>query len=86
MRDVGFGAEDVARIDPLFVTYNDKGEIEGVKYDRIGAVAINTIKEQQAEIDSLKSQVVALDSLKQQLAALKALLCNRKKNADTCRK
>ena len=86
MRDVGFGAEDVAKIDPLFVTYNDRGEIEGVKYDRISVVAINAIKEQQAEIDSLKNQVAELDSLRQQVAALKALLCTRKKNADICRK
>jgi len=33
--DVGFGAEDVAAIDPLFVTHNDKGDVEGVKYERL---------------------------------------------------
>ena len=57
MQDVGFGAEDVAKIDPLFVTYNEKGEVEGVKYDRIGVVAVNAIKEQQAEIDALRKTV-----------------------------
>jgi hypothetical protein len=55
-----------------------------VKYDRIAVVAINAIKEQQAEIESLKNQVAALDSLRQEVAALKALLCTRKKNADIC--
>lgn len=32
---LGLGAENVAAIDPLLVTYNSKGEVEGVKYDRI---------------------------------------------------
>ncbi|MGH9963092.1 MAG: tail fiber domain-containing protein, partial [Pyrinomonadaceae bacterium] len=45
--DVGFGAEDVAKVNPLFVTYNDKGQVEGVKYDRLSTVFVNAIKEQQ---------------------------------------
>lgn len=42
--DLGLVAEEVAGIDPLLVTYNDKGEVEGVKYDRIGVVLVNTVK------------------------------------------
>jgi hypothetical protein len=34
-KDFGLGAEDVEKIEPLLVSYNDKGEVEGVKYDRI---------------------------------------------------
>lgn len=34
MHDLGFGAEDIAAVEPLLVTRNDKGEVEGVKYDR----------------------------------------------------
>jgi len=37
-RDFGLGAEDVAKVEPLLVTHNDKGEIEGVKYDRLNVV------------------------------------------------
>lgn len=51
MKDVGFGAEDIAKIDPRFVTYNDKGQVEGVKYDRIGVVLVNAVKEQQTQIE-----------------------------------
>ena len=51
MLDVGFGAEDVAKIKPLLVTHNDKGEIEGVNYDRLSAVFVNAFKEQQAQIE-----------------------------------
>jgi hypothetical protein len=57
MHDLGFGAEDIAAIEPLLVTRNDKGEVEGVKYDRITAVLVNAIKEQQKQIEGLKKLV-----------------------------
>lgn len=60
MHDVGFGAEDVARIDPLLVTYNDKGQVEGVKYDRISVVLTNAIKQQQTQIETLQARNAAL--------------------------
>ncbi|MGE3467887.1 MAG: hypothetical protein AB7J13_13265, partial [Pyrinomonadaceae bacterium] len=41
MKDVEFGAEDIAEIDDRFVTYNDKGEVEGVKYDRLSVAFVN---------------------------------------------
>jgi len=45
-RDLGFGAEDVQKIEPLLVTLNTQGQVEGVKYDRITVVLVNAIKEQ----------------------------------------
>jgi hypothetical protein len=57
MHDLGFGAEEIAAIEPLLVTRNDKGEVEGVKYDRITAVLVNAIKEQQKQIEGLKKLV-----------------------------
>ena len=59
-RDLGLVAEDVAKIEPLLVTHNEKGEVEGVKYDRVGVVLLNAIKEQQVQIESLK-RIVCLD-------------------------
>lgn len=56
-KDVGFGAEDVARIDPRLAIYNDKGEIEGVKYDRLSVVFVNAIKEQQEQIEKLQQEI-----------------------------
>ena len=50
-RDLGLGAEDVAEVEPLLVTHNERGEVEGVKYDRVSVVLINAVKEQQAEIE-----------------------------------
>lgn len=55
--DLGLGAEDVEKVEPLLVTYNEKGEVEGVKYDRVGVVLVNAVKEQQAEIERQQRQI-----------------------------
>jgi hypothetical protein len=83
MRDVGFGAEDVAKIDPRFVTYNDKGQVEGVKYDRLTVAFVNALKEQQAQIEALQKQVVTQEKT---LDALKNLLCTKRVKARICKK
>ncbi len=57
MKDVGFGAEDIEKIDPRFVTYNDKGEVEGVKYDRLSVAFVNAFKEQQKQIEEQRSEI-----------------------------
>ena len=49
-RDIGFGAEEVAKVEPLLTFANEKGEIEGVHYAQITAVLVNAVKEQQAQI------------------------------------
>jgi len=51
MRDLGLGAEDVEKVEPLLVTYNEKGAVEGVKYDRVAVVLLNAVKEQQVQIE-----------------------------------
>jgi hypothetical protein len=50
MRDIGLGAEDVARVEPLLTFRNDHGEIEGVKYSQLSAVFVNAFVEQQTQI------------------------------------
>ena len=82
MNDIGFGAEDVALVEPLLATYNAKGEVEGVKYDRISAVLINAIKEQQAQIEAQQLQLQRQQKL---INGLKNLLCKNDPNADVCR-
>jgi hypothetical protein len=54
--DMGLVAEEVAAVEPLLTTTNEKGEIEGVKYDRVGVVLINAVREQQAQIEALQKQ------------------------------
>ena len=54
-------AEEVAEAEPLLVNRNDKGEVEGVKYDRLSAVFINAFKEQQDQIEQQAAQIKAQD-------------------------
>jgi hypothetical protein len=62
--DVGFVAEEVAEVEPLLATYNETGQIEGVKYAQITTVLVNAVKEQQAQIEALKAVICSagLDS------------------------
>jgi Chaperone of endosialidase len=59
-RDLGLAAEEVAAVEPLLVTQNAEGEVEGVKYRQINVVLINAVKEQQRQIEQLQSQVARL--------------------------
>jgi Chaperone of endosialidase len=81
MHDLGFGAEDVAAVEPLLVTRNDKGQVEGVKYDRISAVLVNAVKEQQEQIKQQREQIDAqqtqLNRQQQQIESLKRLVKRR---------
>jgi carbonic anhydrase/acetyltransferase-like protein (isoleucine patch superfamily) len=81
MKDLGLGAEDVAVVEPLLVTRNEKGEVEGVKYDRLGVVLLNAVKEQQAQIEAqqklIEKQQAAIDGLKK-------LVCGQNPNAEVC--
>ena len=71
MRKLGLIAEEVAEIEPLLVTHNGNGKIEGVKYDQIGMVLINAVKEQQAQIQQQQKQI---ETLRKQNTALNARL------------
>ena len=73
--DLGLVAEEVAKVEPLLVTHNEKGEIEGVKYDRISVLLINAVKEQQRTIERQQ----------QQIDALKKLICASHGNAEVCK-
>ena len=62
VRDIGFIAEEVADIEPLLASYNEKGQIEGVKYGQITTVLVNAVKEQQKQIEMLKRIVCQIAS------------------------
>jgi hypothetical protein len=96
--DVGFGAEDVAKIDPTFVTFNEKGEVEGVKYDRFSVLFVNAFKEQQKQIEGQQleitkqktiierqqSEIELLKRQQKEFVALKALVCSNNTQAAVC--
>jgi hypothetical protein len=73
--DFGLGAEEVAKVEPRLVTHNAKGEIEGVRYDRIAVVLLNAVKEQQHLIEQQQ----------QQIEALKKLVCSSRRKAKACK-
>jgi hypothetical protein len=56
-RDLGLVAEQVAKIEPLLVTHNSKGDVEGVKYDRVGVVLVNAVNEQQEQIEKQQKSI-----------------------------
>ncbi len=74
MRDLGFGAEEVEKIEPLLTFKNADGQIEGVKYNQISAVLVNSVKEQQEQI---KRQ-------QQEIDGLKKLVCADHRKAELC--
>jgi hypothetical protein len=82
MHDLGFGAEEVAAVEPLLARYDKDGTVHGVKYDRVGAVLVNAVNEQQTEIDALKAQI---DQQKAMIESLKLIVCSQKRKAAVCR-
>ena len=56
--DVGFVAEEIAQLDDRLITRNVKGEIEGVKYERLTAVLAGAVQELSAQ-DELQAQNIA---------------------------
>ncbi|MBK9165737.1 MAG: tail fiber domain-containing protein [Acidobacteria bacterium] len=80
--DLGLIAEEVAEVEPLLVTYTEKGEIQGVKYKQIAVVLINAVKEQQAQIEV---QQKLIEQQQRQIDALKKLVCAQNPTADVCK-
>jgi hypothetical protein len=65
--EVGFGAEDVAAVEPRLTYNNDDGAIEGVHYDLLTTVLVNSVKQQQAEI---RQQRALIEEMQARLARL----------------
>jgi hypothetical protein len=79
--DLGLVAEEVAEVEPLLATYVN-GQVEGVKYDRVGVVLLNAVKEQQAQIEAQAKQIQQQQAV---IDGLKKLVCAQNPNAEVCR-
>jgi hypothetical protein len=89
MKDIGFGAEEVEKVAPLFTFKNDRGEIEGVRYDRLGVIFVNAFQEQQTQIKKDQAQIEqqqsALIEQRSELEALRKLVCQSHRRAKVCK-
>jgi hypothetical protein len=87
--DLGFGAEDVAAVEPLRVTHNAQGQVEGVKYDRISAALVNAVKEQQTQIEKQQQQIAEqkarIEQQQSLIESLRVAVCQQNTQADICK-
>ncbi|MBL0869227.1 MAG: tail fiber domain-containing protein [Phycisphaerales bacterium] len=73
--DIGFVAEEVAKVFPEVVFYDAEGKVTGMDYSRLTAVAIQAIKQQQAKFESeLAKRDAENTELKARLDRLEQLL------------
>ncbi|RMX23328.1 hypothetical protein DYI20_05530 [Auritidibacter ignavus] len=66
----GLIAEDVAQIDPTFVTYTEDGQVESIQYEALAVACFPLMRRQRDRIEKLESQVedltARLEELEQQ--------------------
>jgi trimeric autotransporter adhesin len=67
----GLIAEEVARVYPDLVVRDEKGRIDGVRYDELAPMLLNELQKQQK---AATAQAAAISELKQQLSMLRAAL------------
>jgi len=67
--DVGLIAEEVAGKIKDLVTYDNKGLVDGVKYEKIGVFLLVAIKEQQKQIEELKKLLLQSKENNEELKA-----------------
>lgn len=76
--DVGFVAEEVAKLDERLVTRNANGEVEGVKYDRLTAVLAGAVQElaarEQLQAEAIERQQAENVAMRAEMAELRALV------------
>jgi hypothetical protein len=62
--DNGLIAEEVEKIDPALAVYNDKGEIEGVDYQKINIMLLKVVQDQEKKIEELEKRLEAVEKRK----------------------
>jgi Chaperone of endosialidase len=73
----GLIAEEVANVYPELVIRDEKGRIDGVRYDELAPMLLNEAQEQRQKIatqaDQIAAQAAQLRDVQQQLAAMQAV-------------
>jgi hypothetical protein len=65
--DIGFLAEEVARVVPEVVAYEPDGQVGGMDYGRLTALLVEALKEEHRRNEALRAEVAELRSLVEQL-------------------
>ena len=68
--DLGLVAEEVAGVEPALATRNAAGKVEGVKYDRLAAVLVKAMQEQQVQLQQQQKEIATLRLEQQRLVQL----------------
>jgi hypothetical protein len=76
-RSVGLAAEEVESAEPRLAFRNEKGEIEGVRYELLATVFINAFKEQQQQLERQDKMIAELRSAVARLEQAQPLLSHR---------
>ena len=58
----GLIAEDVEKVDPELVTYDDKGEVETVRYDAVSAMLLNEFLKEHSKVENQEATITQLRS------------------------
>jgi hypothetical protein len=61
-KEIGLIAEEVAELFPEVVTYNEKGQVQGVQYQRLSVILLKAMQEQNAVIAALTERVNKLEN------------------------
>jgi hypothetical protein len=59
--DAGLIADDVEKVVPNLVHYNDNGEVAGMDYSRLTPFLIAALQEQTKEIENLRQRITVLE-------------------------
>jgi hypothetical protein len=74
----GLIAEEVAKVYPELVIRDERGRIDGVRYDELAPMLLNEVQKQQrinaAQADQNNAQAAKIASLEQQLTGIQAAL------------
>jgi hypothetical protein len=60
-------AEEVAKVYPELVIRNEKGRIEGVRYEELAPMLLNEVQQQAQELREMRRQLAELQQFKRSL-------------------
>ncbi len=81
-KQYGLIAEEVEKVNPLFVSYNEKGQVETVAYNKLITPMLKALQEQKARIDKLEKENAALQASLEKIKREKNELAGLKKEVD----